>query len=143
MQTLKPLDFDTLAMAYHFITDCEDESPKQYGVDLFPAFPVRRDGVFRMREPQDAALSPWHATDVEDWLIDRVTAPDEDGEDELDVYVTVTPDAMEFDPWFDREPANDVSLARNDDEPLFAPEAAEVVSRYVRGRNGVVKVVRG
>lgn len=47
MQTLKLLDPDSVAFAYSFLRDAEDEDPVGYGVNELPAFPVRRGGVFR------------------------------------------------------------------------------------------------
>lgn len=47
-----PLTCDHVATAWRFLDECEDDDPRSYGVDLFPAYATRRYGVFRQRQPQ-------------------------------------------------------------------------------------------
>jgi hypothetical protein len=83
--TARVLDFQHIGTAWRFVLDCEDDEPRGYGVDQLPAYPTRRDGVFRQRSHADATET-WldeRARGFEDALIARLDG--EAGEDEEEV----------------------------------------------------------
>ncbi len=82
--TARVLDFQNIGTAWRFVLDCEDDDPRGYGVDHLPAYPTRREGVFRQRSHADAC-EPWfdeRARAFEDALVARLDG--EGGEEELD-----------------------------------------------------------
>ncbi len=73
-QTARVFEHNDIGIAWSFVLECEDESPRSFGVDLLPAFPTRRDGIFRQRSHADATV-PWFdesARAYEDDLIARL-----------------------------------------------------------------------
>jgi hypothetical protein len=111
--TARVLDFQNIGTAWRFVLDCEDDEPRGYGVDHLPAYPTRRDGVFRQRSHADAS-EPWfdeRARSFEDALVARLDG--EHGELELD------------DEELDEEAAalavvDDVAVWDDDDSPVWA-----------------------
>ncbi len=79
----RSFDHDRIGPAWSFVIECEDEEPRGFGVDLLPAYPTRRFGVFRQRSHADATIPSYdeEARQTEDKLIARLdgelTDPDE------------------------------------------------------------------
>jgi hypothetical protein len=75
MITHRTLGENDIGTAWGFVEDCEDESPRAYGLKLALGRVIRdRDGVHRLRASSVAfsALSSRKVTDVEDALIARI-----------------------------------------------------------------------
>lgn len=141
MKTLSLLTPNTVALAYLFVEGCEDESPKQYGVDLSPAFPVRREGVYRLRSPVEP-VSPWHGENVEDWLIAQLEAQASDDDDDAGEALFIDDTAYDGagypvrDDGAEGEGDDDAPAASLEPQPEC--DDARWVLRYRRGRNGSV-----
>jgi len=89
--TARILDFQNIGTAWRFVLDCEDNEPRGYGVDHLPAYPTRRDGVFRQRSHADAC-EPWfdeRARAFEDALIERLDGAGDEALDEEAVALAV------------------------------------------------------
>lgn len=75
MITHRPLGENDIGTAWAFVDDCEDESPRAYGLELALGRVLRdRDGVHRQRASVApfSSLSSRRVTDVEDELIARI-----------------------------------------------------------------------
>lgn len=89
MITYSPLDHDTCGAAFRFVSECEDEDPVGYGVDLFPAFPKTRAGVHRAPSSPDIDWDErltGRYRDYEDALIARLDGDLTDDDDDLTGY---------------------------------------------------------
>ena len=83
-QTARIFEHDDIGIAWGFVLECEDDDPRCFGVDLLPAFPTRRYGVFRQRSHADATV-PWFdetARVYEDELVARLDGEIGDDEDD-------------------------------------------------------------
>lgn len=85
MPSTTPYSLNDIGMAWSFVLDCEDEEPRSFGVDLFPALPERRHGVYALRAPAEEYAWLAARADVEDAMIASLDEDDDDDDFEPEV----------------------------------------------------------